>query len=187
MQARRGQGRVGCRELPLEAGCSHRLCVRHRPSALAALSAGVMVARRSVLGPEVRLPHGPDTWKVTMLVQGKSSGDAHLVTAVPLEGPRQHVVSEEWAGEEFAGAPPGRSGEPATGGHFGGTSGPAPRQGRSACDMIATAPYKPPPAHPGEPPDGQAHPHPKPGEYLRTEPGIETDDPLIADRAPIAH
>ena len=38
---------------------------------LAAATIAVMVARRQVLGPEVQLPHGPDTWKVTMLVQAK--------------------------------------------------------------------------------------------------------------------
>src|SRR5580704_16869575 len=81
-----------------------RLCVV-TALALAAGSVGVMVARRHVLGPEVRLPHGPDTWKVTMLVQGKSAGDAHLFTAAPLDGPRQHVVSEQFAGEGFSSRP----------------------------------------------------------------------------------
>src|SRR5580704_1717243 len=78
-----------------------RLCVL-TALALAAFSVAVMMARRHVLGPEVRLPHGPDTWKVTMLVQGKSTGDARLFTAAPLDGPRQHVVSEQCVGEDFA-------------------------------------------------------------------------------------
>src|SRR5438105_4072913 len=81
-----------------------RLCVI-TAFALAALSVAVMAARRQVLGPEVRLPHGPDTWKITMLVQGKSAGDAWLVTALPLDGPRQHVVSEQCAGDSFSTRP----------------------------------------------------------------------------------
>ena len=67
-----------------------RLCVVSA-LILAAGSVAVMVAHGGSSGPEVRLPHGPDTWKVTMLVQGKSAGDAQLFTAAPLEGPRQHA------------------------------------------------------------------------------------------------
>jgi hypothetical protein len=81
-----------------------RLCVI-TAFVLAAASAGVMAARHSALGPAARLPHGPDTWKVTMLVQGKSGGDAKLITATPLDGPRQHLVGETYAGESFAARP----------------------------------------------------------------------------------
>ena len=38
---------------------------------------------------------------MTALVQGKSAGDAWLITAMPLDGPRQHVVSEQIGGEDF--------------------------------------------------------------------------------------
>src|SRR5947209_14457044 len=81
-----------------------RLCVM-TAIGLAAVSVAVMIARRHVVGPEVRLPHGPDTWKVTALVQGKSAGDAWLITAMPLDGPRQHVVSEQISGEHFTTRP----------------------------------------------------------------------------------
>src|SRR5947208_12350854 len=158
-----------------------RLCVV-TALALAALSAGVMVARRSVLGPEVRLPHGPDTWKVTMLVQGKSSGTAELFTAMPLDGPRQHVAGEQCVGEEFTSRPqdPPPAGDRRTA-HWvqrpGVAAGPFRVRYDCYCTVLA------PPAHPGDPPDGRVHSKPNAGEYLRTEPGIEADDPLIADRA----
>ena len=43
---------------------------------LAILSLGFMATRYSVLGDEVKLPTGPNTWKVTMKVQGTLDGDA---------------------------------------------------------------------------------------------------------------
>jgi hypothetical protein len=155
-----------------------RLCVL-TAIALAAVSAGVMVARRRVLGPEVRLPLGPDTWKVTMLVQGRSAGDAKLFTAMPLDGPRQHVVAEEWAGDEFSGRPLDR---PPTGDRRtlrwdqrpGSAAGPVRVRYDCYCTVQA------PPAHPGDP--GRPHVKPQPGAYLKSEAGIEVDDPLIADR-----
>src|SRR5262245_46568583 len=81
-----------------------RLCVV-TAAALAGTSAAVMLTRHHVLGPAVALPHGPDTWKVTMLVQGKSPGDARLSTATPLESPRQHLAREEWHGDGFTAKP----------------------------------------------------------------------------------
>jgi hypothetical protein len=155
-----------------------RLCVI-AALALAACSASVMLARRHVLGPEVRVPQGPHTWKVTMLVQGRSAGDARLFTAMPLDGPTQHVVSEEWSGDGFAAAPQDHP----PGGDVrmlrwvqrpGAAAGPF----RAHYDCFCTV--QAPAAHPS---GGASHVKPKPGEYLRTEPGIETDDPLIAGRA----
>ena len=40
---------------------------------LALLSLGVMIARYHVLGDEVKVPHGPGTWKVTMVVQRQAA------------------------------------------------------------------------------------------------------------------
>src|SRR5438093_13480984 len=72
---------------------------------LATASFAVMAARRHVLGPEVKRPHGPDTWKVTMLVQGRSTGAAKVVMATPLDSPRQHVVREQWGGDGLTAKP----------------------------------------------------------------------------------
>src|SRR5438132_10979938 len=72
---------------------------------LATTSLAIMAARRYVLGPEVKRPHGPDTWKVTMLVQGRSTGGARFVTAPPLDSSRQHVVREQWNGDGLTAKP----------------------------------------------------------------------------------
>jgi hypothetical protein len=159
-----------------------RLCIV-TALALAAGSVAVMIARRHVLGPEVRLPHGPDTWKVTMLVQGKSAGDAHLYTAAPLDGARQHVLSEQFAGGDFSSRPM----DPSPGGdrrtiHWNQRLGSATGAFRVRYDCYCTV--QAPAAHPdGGQIDSQPHLKPKPGDHLRTEPGIETDDPVIASCA----
>jgi hypothetical protein len=61
---------------------------------LATLSVGLMIGRSYVLGDQVRQPSGPGTWKVTLVVQGKSTGDAKLTTATPLDFGRQHILHE---------------------------------------------------------------------------------------------
>src|SRR5437763_538067 len=61
---------------------------------LAILSVGIMIGRTYVLGNQVRVPSGPGTWKVTLVVQGQSTGDAKLTTAMPLDFGRQHVLHE---------------------------------------------------------------------------------------------
>src|SRR5205085_5221623 len=81
-----------------------RLCVL-TAAALACAALLVMGLRRRALGPDAQLPHGPDTWKVTMVVQGKSTGDARVATAAPLDTPRQHVAREEWHGDGFSARP----------------------------------------------------------------------------------
>src|SRR5262245_53581705 len=74
---------------------------------LATVALALMATRRYVLGPEVKRPHGPDTWKVTMLVQGRSAGGAKVVMTTPLDSPRQHVVREQWGGNGLAAKPQG--------------------------------------------------------------------------------
>ena len=50
---------------------------------LAAASLCLMIGRYHVLGREVKVPLGPSTWKVTMLVQGRlAQVDAKLMTAL---------------------------------------------------------------------------------------------------------
>ena len=157
-----------------------RLCVL-TAAVLAATSAGLMVARRCVLGPAVALPHGPEVWKVTMLVQGKGTGDARLVTATPLDGPRQHVVREQFLGDDFTARPQG----PPAGDlrtvlwtRRGGAAGPF--RVRYECYCTVSAPHA---RELAPEPDGPLDARPKPGEYLRGEPGIEADDPAVAARA----
>jgi hypothetical protein len=68
---------------------------------LALLSLGVMALRHHVMGDEVRVPHGPGTWKVSMVVQGRSEGDARLLTLAPLDFGRQHLVRQSCQSAEF--------------------------------------------------------------------------------------
>ena len=77
------------------------LCVL-TAAGLAALSLGLMVARSQVLGDEVKAPAGPGTYKVTVVVRGKSNGEARLVTACPLDFKRQHVCDEQCQSAELS-------------------------------------------------------------------------------------
>jgi hypothetical protein len=68
---------------------------------LAALSIGLMVLRHQVLGDEIKVPTGPGSWKVTLVVRGKSQGNARLITAAPLDINHQHVVNETFRSSEL--------------------------------------------------------------------------------------
>ncbi len=74
---------------------------------LAALSIGLMIGRYQVLGDEVKVPAGPGTWKVTMLVQGMSTkSDARLMTAIPMDFGHQRVLNELCRSTELLAKPP---------------------------------------------------------------------------------
>jgi 7 transmembrane helices usually fused to an inactive transglutaminase/Transglutaminase-like superfamily len=74
---------------------------------LVTVSSAVMIARCQVLGSDVKVPAGPGTWRVQMLVNGKSVGsDARLLTATPLDFGRQHVLRESCRSNEFLNKPP---------------------------------------------------------------------------------
>jgi hypothetical protein len=70
-------------------------------AALATLSLGVMALRHHVLGDEVRVPRSPGTWKVSLLVHGRSQGDARLQTLTPLDFGRQHLLRESCQSSGF--------------------------------------------------------------------------------------
>ncbi len=158
-----------------------RLCVV-TALALAVASVAVMVTRHLVLGPEARLPRGPDTWKVIMLVQGRSTGDARLVTATPLDGPRQHVVRELCHGEPFTPRPQNPGADDRRTVHWAQRPGTEPGPFRVRYECYCTVPPAHAPDHDPEP-DDRPHVRPKPGEYVRGESGVEVDHPLIAARA----
>ncbi len=73
---------------------------------LALASLGVMATRRHVLGDEVRRPAGPNTWKVTLAVQGVSQGGATLATSTPLELGHQQVLDDTYDSPQFTPRPP---------------------------------------------------------------------------------
>jgi hypothetical protein len=75
--------------------------------ALVTASLGLMAGRYHVLGDEALHPRGPRTWKVTMKVNGKTTGvHARLVTIMPLDIDRQHVRREQFHSEELLDRPP---------------------------------------------------------------------------------
>jgi hypothetical protein len=66
-----------------------------------------MMCRHQVLGNEVKIPAGPGTWKVQMLVNGKTTAtDARLYTVTPLDFGRQHIFRESCHSIEFLDKPP---------------------------------------------------------------------------------
>ena len=76
------------------------LCVL-TASVLAIVSAGISILRLQVMGQEPRVPAGPGNYKVTMLIRGKSTGDARLISACPLDFNHQHVFGEEYSSSEL--------------------------------------------------------------------------------------
>jgi hypothetical protein len=81
------------------------LCVL-TAAVLAAASSGVIVLRRAALGDEVGRPFGPGRWKVTLSVQGDSTGGARVMTATPLDLERQHVLVDHYESDELSFKPP---------------------------------------------------------------------------------
>jgi hypothetical protein len=76
-------------------------------AALAGLSLTVMMARYLLLGNEVKVPAGPGTWKVTMLIQGRAVGnDARLMTGVALNFGKQQIANEACRSAELLAKPP---------------------------------------------------------------------------------
>ncbi|MFO0807243.1 MAG: 7TM domain-containing protein [Gemmataceae bacterium] len=152
----------------------NRLCVL-TALGLGGLSAAIIAMRICTLGFAWSVPQGPDTWKVTMLVRGKSTGDARLVTLSPLDSPRQHVVREELAGNEFVARPQAGSTDRRT---LVWTQQPGTAEGPFRLHLDYTVSIAA--HHPtmlDSPPDV---PKPKPGEFLRSESGIEADASEIA-------
>jgi hypothetical protein len=146
---------------------------------LAVLSVALMAVRQSVLGDEVKAPAGPGTWKVTLLVTGKSAGDVKLLTATPLDFGRQHIFNESCHSEELYAKPPDarhptrrqviwkqRARVP---------QGPFRARYEFHCSTNVTQPTPPMTdlAHTLSAP-------PTPGQYLEREPGVESDHPDVA-------
>src|SRR5439155_4405053 len=142
---------------------------------LAVGSLALMALRHRLLGDEVRLPGGPGTWKITMLVQGRTAAEAHLWTATPLPTGQQQLVREQGRSDELMQKPheqhtdrrelswsqaPGIS--------------PGPFRIRYECWFVAR-------------PERSASEHhnaaPKEGEYLNAEPGIDSNHPQVAELA----
>ena len=81
------------------------LCVT-TAGVLAIASAALMIGRHHVLGADVKLPVDPGTWKVTLVVTGKSNGDSRILTATPLDFGHQHILREAFRSNELLDRPP---------------------------------------------------------------------------------
>jgi hypothetical protein len=73
--------------------------------ALSVLSVAIMMTRYATLGDEVKTPAGPSTWKVALVVRGRSQGEARVTAAAPLDMGRQHVLREEYGSPQFVHKP----------------------------------------------------------------------------------
>lgn len=74
---------------------------------LVTLSLGLMAGRFHVLGNEVLSPRGPNTWKVTMKVTGRTTSPrARITTVTPLDFDRQHIHHETFQSAELFDKPP---------------------------------------------------------------------------------
>jgi hypothetical protein len=156
------------------------LCVL-TAAGLAALSVGVMVVRHQVLGSEAKAPAGPGTYKVTLLVTGKSSGDARLITACPLDFRRQHVCDERCQSPELAARrTEGRHGERRQVQWSQRAAGKTPFQARYEfyCQVDVHRPTSPM-ARLGE----RLYARPGAGEHIAAEPRIDPNHPEICTLA----
>jgi hypothetical protein len=66
-----------------------------------------MIGRCQILGEEIKVPVGPGTWRVTLLVQGHGIGtDAKILTTTPLDFGHQHILDELYRSDELLAKPP---------------------------------------------------------------------------------
>jgi 7 transmembrane helices usually fused to an inactive transglutaminase/Transglutaminase-like superfamily len=144
---------------------------------LIAVSVALMITRNQVLGDDVRLPGGPETWKITLVISGKAtSGDARLYSAAPLESPRQHVLHETRQSEQFDAKPSDAKASDQRETAWVWKPGRPPGTFRLHYECFCTVRRQPQPGEHGHPHHGP----PKPGQYLRSDAAIDSDHPEIA-------
>jgi hypothetical protein len=146
-------------------------------AALAAVSLGTMLARRHVLGDEVRLPAGPGTWKVILRVEGHAQGNSRLITLAPLALGRQHILRESCRSDELLDRP---------------AESRSPERRQVLWSRRAGTPDGPFRAHyefhcaidrrAADRPEGEAYAPPRPGDHLHAEPA-GTDAEAVGDVA----
>jgi hypothetical protein len=149
---------------------------------LAIGSLAVMIMRHQVLGDGVKLPIDGGTWKVTLVVNGKSAGDARLLTATPLDFGKQHVLRELCKSAQFIDKPtdarnPARK-QTVWVQRPGAKDGPF----RAHAEFICTTNMAQPTTAMLELAQTLNAP-PQPGQYLQSEPHVQCDDSAIADLA----
>lgn len=148
-----------------------KLCVL-TASILVIASFAVMALRYSVLGGDVALPSNLETWKVTLVVQGKTTGDAKLSTLAPSDTPRQHVLKESTTSELFTAKP--NDAKPVREMNWTTPTGSLPMGFRISyecyCSMRANDAV-------------EAMRPPNPGDFVRSDAAIDSDHPELANHA----
>jgi hypothetical protein len=142
---------------------------------LAAGSLLVMALRTRVMGDELRLPGRPGTWKITMLVQGRSAADARVWTATPLSGGHQQIVREQAASDELVQKPQEQHVERRELG-WSQAPGVAPGAFRIRYDCWYVA-------RPDRGPSEHHYAAPKDGQFMRSEPGIDVVNSEVVESA----
>jgi hypothetical protein len=155
------------------------LCVL-TAAGLTVLSVGLMLGRCWILGGEIKAPAGPGTWKVTLLVHGKSAtADARVTTLTPLAFGTQRHSHELCRSAEFTDRPrdgrhPDRH-EITWVQRAGLPEGPFRLRYEFYCTVEDPRPTVPAQRH------GRLRPGaPSPGECLKGEPCIESDHAEIS-------
>jgi hypothetical protein len=157
------------------------LCVL-TAAVLATLSLGVGLVRYQVMGSEGKRLGGPSTYKVTMVIRGKSSGEAKVISACPLDFNRQHVCREDYRSAELLPKPVEQHNRerrqiqwlqrPGTG------KGSLQARYEFICNVDTH--------HPTSPMSKLSrvlNAAPRPGESTRSEPRIDPSDPDISEQA----
>jgi hypothetical protein len=149
---------------------------------LATVSLTVMAVRHQVMGQEVQAPAGPGTYKVTMLMRGKSLGNAKVQMLCPLDFKQQHVFREEFVSQEM-------TEKPAEGHNHdrrqvlwwqkSPTAKVALEARYEFCCCVETKPATAPMLKLGR----QLYEAPHPGEDVQAEANIDPHDPAIAELA----
>jgi len=129
-----------------------------------AASFAVMAFRSAVLGKDVAMPAGPETWKVTLVVQGRTLGDSKFITLAPLESSRQHVLKESTHPDRLT-AKVGPDREV----NWSATDAGPFRVGYECFVSLGD--------------DEPVPDSPRPGEFLRGDPTIDADRPELAELA----
>lgn len=157
------------------------LCVL-TAAGLAAVSVAVMIARHRVLGDEVKVPNGPGTWKVTLQVNGKSLGDARLMTATPLDFGKQHILREVFHSDELLDKPIDARHPERRQVIWTQRASAADGPFRARGEFFVTV-QVPKPTVPMAELTKKLNGPPRPGEYLQTESGVESDEAAVAAQA----
>ena len=148
---------------------------------LTIVSLAFMVTRYTVMGSEVQLPVGPNTWRVTMKLQGTFDGDTQIKTAMPLDVGRQRVLREAYDSGQLLNRPV-EARHPNASKYYG-RGVAAKRMVNSSRTASITSPSTRRARQPVSRPGGILYEEPQPGAYLDPEKGTSAENERISSLA----